>query len=157
MDWVYKYDSYYGISEGCLLLVKEIMKKNVITIDCDDTVFDACNKYRDYKVGCLVVTKHGSCVGIVTERDIIERTVCACKNPETTKVKDIMTRNVKTIHTLDKIEKAIEIMKTNNIKKLPVVVEKGIVGIITVTDISHARPDLSKRFVESWVKPVWRD
>jgi len=68
-----------------------------------------------------------------------------------------MTKNVKTVHALDKVEKAIEIMKTNNIKKLPVVVNQDIVGIITVTDISHARSDLSKRFVESWVKPVWKD
>jgi len=47
----------------CLLLVREIMKKKVITIDCDDSVLDACNKYRDYKIGCLVVTEKGACVG----------------------------------------------------------------------------------------------
>lgn len=140
------------------MLVKEIMKKNVVTIGELDTVFDACIKYRDYKVGCLVVTdKEGRCVGIVTERDIIERTICEELNPRVTKVKKIMSKNVKTVHALDTVENALEIMHRYNIKKLPVIVKEGIVGIVTVTDISHARPDLSKRFIDSWVKPVWRD
>jgi len=133
------------------------MKKNVITIGSSDSVFEACNKYRDFKVGCLVVTDNDSCVGIVTERDLIERTLCEGKNPIDTKVKEIMTKDIKTIHALDTLEKALEVMKEYNIKKLPVVVNEGIVGIITVTDISRARPDLSKRFIESWVKPIWKD
>ena len=38
------------------MLVKEVMTKNVITIEKDKTIFDACNIYRDYKIGCLIVT-----------------------------------------------------------------------------------------------------
>ena len=142
---------------GDLLLVREIMKKNVITINANDSIFDACNKYRDFKVGCLVVIDDKSCVGIVTERDLIERTICDGKDPKITKVNEIMSTDIKTVHALDTVEKALDIMKKFNIKKLPVVVNEGIVGIITVTDISRARPDLSKRFMESWVKPVWKD
>ena len=133
------------------------MKKNVITINAYDSVFDACNKYKEFKVGCLVVTEGESCVGIVTERDLIERTICDSRDPKATKVNEIMTTDIKTVHALDTVEKAIEIMEEFNIKKLPVVVNEGIVGIITVTDISKARPDLSKRFMDSWVKPVWKD
>lgn len=133
------------------------MTKKVVTIDSNKTVFDACNMYKNLKVGCLIVTDSGNCVGIVTERDLIERSICAKKDPYITRIFDIMTKNVKTIHALDTLEKAMKIMEENHIKKLPVVVEYGIVGIITVTDISSARPDLSKRFIESWVKPIWRD
>ena len=68
-----------------------------------------------------------------------------------------MSKDLKTIHKLDTIERAIDIMFKNNIKKLPVISKDGIVGIITVTDISKARPDLSKRFIESWVKADWKD
>lgn len=137
------------------MLVKEIMAKNVITLDCNKTVLDACNKYKDYKVGCLVITDKEKCVGIVTERDIIERTICLQKSPENTKIGEIMSPNVKTVHSLDKVEKAIYIMEDYKIKKLPVVLKDQIVGIITVTDISRARPDLSKRFIDSWIKPRW--
>ena len=83
------------------MLVKEAMSRNVITIDRNKTVLDASNKYRDYKVGCLVVTDKGNCVGIITERDIIERTICLHKIPEQTKVGDVMCSNVKTIHSLE--------------------------------------------------------
>ena len=105
------------------MLVKEIMKKNVITIESHDSVLNACDKYRDYKVGCLVVMEKNACVGIVTERDLIERTICELKNPMTTKVSEIMSKDVKTVHALDTLEKAIKIMMDNNIKKLPVVVK----------------------------------
>ena len=140
-----------------VMLVKEVMTKKVVTIEHDKTVLDACNLYRDKKIGCLIVIENGNCVGIVTERDIIERTICARRDPEKTRVREIMSTNLKTIHALDSLEKALTVMRDNNIKKLPVIVKEGVVGIITVTDISRARPDLSKRFIESWVKPVWRD
>lgn len=139
------------------MLVKEVMTKDVITINKDDTVLEACNIYRDKKIGCLIIIEGGSCIGIVTERDLIERTICEHRIPEETKIEEIMSSDVKTVHALDTVEKAIQIMIANNIKKLPVIVSEGIVGIITVTDISKIRPDLSKRFMESWVKPIWRD
>ncbi len=139
------------------MLVKEIMTKQVITIDVDATVFDACAVYREKKVGCLVVTKQESCAGIVTERDLIERTICECRDPQTTKVHDIMSPNIKVINALDTVETALETMKQYKIKKLPVILSNKVVGIITITDIAKARPDLSERFMESWMKAQWRD
>jgi CBS domain-containing protein len=139
------------------LLVKEVMTKKVFTIDKNETIFDACNMYKDYKIGCLIVTDMNRCVGIVTERDLIERTICARRDPYATKIGDIMSKNMKTIHSLETIDKAIEMMFQNKVKKLPVVVNEEVVGIITVTDISRARPELSKRFMETWVRSDWRD
>ena len=139
------------------VLVKEVMTRQVISIDSKKTIFDACNLYKDYKVGCLIVTDNGRCIGMLTERDIIERSICEHKNPEKTMVGEVMSSEIKTVHSLDTIDHALQIMKDNNIKKLPVIENEDIVGIITVTDISRARPDLSKRFIESWVKPKWRD
>ncbi|EMR74924.1 hypothetical protein MBGDF03_01108 [Thermoplasmatales archaeon SCGC AB-540-F20] len=48
-------------------------------------------------------------------------------------------------------------MKKHKIKKLPVILDENIIGIITVTDVTNARPDISRRFIDSWVKPQWRD
>jgi CBS domain-containing protein len=120
------------------MLIKDIMTKNVVTIDINNTVLDACNRYREFKVGCLVVTDNNIIVGIITERDIIERTILPNKNPATTKIGEIMSQNIKTVHALSSVEKAAEIMKENNIKKLPVILNNEIVGILTVTDISRA-------------------
>ncbi len=139
------------------MLVKEVMTKQVITIDTDASVLDACNLYKQKKVGCLVVTKDETCVGIVTERDLIERTICQFRNPEKTRVYEIMSQDIKVVHALDTVERALETMKRYTIKKLPVVSSEKVVGIITITDIAKARPDLSKRFMESWMKAQWRD
>jgi len=140
------------------MLVKEIMSKNVITINQHKTVLEASKLYQEYKVGCLVVVnEQRNIVGIVTERDFIERTICLLKNPETTLVSDIMSTNILTIHALDTVDKALQLMKNHDVKKLPVLYNEGLAGIITVTDISRARPALSKRFMDTWVKPEWED
>jgi CBS domain-containing protein len=139
------------------MLVMEVMTRDVVTIDASDTVLDACNKYKEKKVGCLVVVDGESCVGIVTERDLIERSICVRRDPDTTRVRDIMSSKVKVVNQLDTIEKALDTMRQYKIKKLPVISSEKVVGIITMTDIAKARPDLSKRFMDSWVKAQWRD
>lgn len=139
------------------MLVREIMTKPVITIDAQASVFDACTVYKEKKVGCLVVTTGETCVGIVTERDLIERTICENRNPEKTKVFEIMSRDIKVVNAVDTLQKALEMMKQYKIKKLPVILSEKVVGIITITDIAKARPDLSNRFMESWMKAQWRD
>lgn len=131
--------------------------KNVVTIDADASVFDACMMYKEKKVGCLVVVDDETCVGIVTERDLIERSICQRRDPEKTKVREIMSQNIKVVYALDTVEKALETMKQYKIKKLPVISSEKVVGIITITDIAEARPDISKRFMESWMKAQWRD
>jgi len=139
------------------MLVQEIMSRDVVTISKDETAFDAGIKYRDKKVGCLLVVDKDKCVGILTERDLIERVICEEREPKQTKISEIMSKNLKTIHKLAKIEDAIRLMKMHNIKKLPVVSNDTLVGIVTITDISRARPELSKRFIDSWVKVRWED
>jgi CBS domain-containing protein len=135
------------------MLVKEIMTKELVTINSDDTVFDACLKYRDNKVGCLLVTDKESCIGIVTERDLIERCMCLHKDIDKTKISEIMSSDIKTIQPLETLDKALETIKKYKIKKLPVISNGAIVGIITITDIAKVKPELTNRFMESWVKP----
>ena len=103
------------------MFVKDVMAKKVISIEYDKTVLDACNKYKEHRVGSLVVVNAGVIVGIITERDIIERVVVKQKNPKKTKVEDIMSKNIITIHASAKIEQAAELMRKHKIKKLPVI------------------------------------
>ena len=139
------------------MLVKEIMTKKVVTIEANASVFDACMMYKEKKVGCLVVVDDETCVGVVTERDLIERSICQRRDPEKTKVSEIMSQNIKVVYDLDTAEKALETMKQYKIKKLPVISSEKVVGIVTITDIAEARPEISKRFMETWMKAQWRD
>jgi CBS domain-containing protein len=131
------------------MLVKESMAVNVISIHRGNTVMEACIMYRDYKIGSLLVKDNEGCVGIITERDLIERTICEHKDPYTTKVSEIMSSNVITIHPFDDITKAVKKLIKYNIKKLPVVQGDEIVGIITVTDIAKSHPELAKKVIDS--------
>ena len=103
------------------------------------------------------MTKGENCIGIITERDLIERTMCQQRQPKHTPDHEIMSNDIKVVHLLHTVKHALKIMTQYKIKKLPVVSDQKVVGIVTITDIAKARPDLSKRFIESWVKPQWKD
>ena len=119
------------------MLVQEVMTKNIIKIDSEKTVYDACKEYSKNKVGSLVVMNNDLIVGIITERDIIERVILNKKDPAKTRIRDVMSKDIKTVHALAPLEKAAKIMKEHHIKKLPVVLNNEIVGIIPETDLSH--------------------
>ncbi|KYK31020.1 MAG: hypothetical protein AYK22_08325 [Thermoplasmatales archaeon SG8-52-3] len=136
------------------MLVKDVMTKNVITIDSNQTILDAYKLYRDNKVGSLVVTDSDKCIGIVTERDLIEKSID--KDLKTTLVKDIMTSNIRTISPTDNLDTASELMEKYKIKKLPVLFNDNITGIITINDIVHTRPEMTKRYIETWIKTRWK-
>jgi len=119
------------------MLVQEIMTKNVIDINSDASVLDACKKFVEKKVGSLVVMDKDIIVGIITERDVIQEFIIGKGDPKKTKVIKIMSTNIKTIHAMAPVEKAASIMKDYNIKKVPVVLNNEIVGIVTETDLSR--------------------
>jgi CBS domain-containing protein len=134
------------------MLVSDIMTKNVVTIESGEPVLQAAKKYKECGVGCLVVMNDNLVVGILTERDIIERIIIDEKNPKKIIVEDIMSRNIKTIHAAARVEQAAEMMKTYKIKKLPVILNNEIVGIVTATDIANNMEDFSKEY-----KQIFKD
>jgi CBS domain-containing protein len=130
------------------MIVSEIMTTNVITIESKEPVLNACKKYKEEGVGCLVVMNNGLVIGILTERDIIERIIVDEKNPKKTSVEEVMSKNIKTIHATASIEQAADMMKTYKIKKLPVILNNDIVGILTATDLSNNMQEFSNEFRE---------
>lgn len=126
------------------MLVSEIMTPNVVTIGYREPVMEACKQYKQHGVGCLVVMDEKLVVGILTERDIIERIIVDERNPKKTSVEDIISKNIKTIHATARVEQAAEIMKTYKIKKLPVILNNEIVGIVTATDLTNHMPELAR-------------
>jgi len=138
------------------MLVEEVMTRNIISINSGKTVFDACKHLSKHKVGSLVVIDKNITIGIVTERDVIEKAIIQNRDPKKTKITEIMSPNIKTIHALAPLEKAAKMMKENNIKKLPVILNNEIVGILTETDLtntieafSDALDEMTKFYTES--------
>ena len=124
------------------MLVRDIMNKNVLTADPDTSVIEAARTMADNHVGSLVVVKDGSILGIVTERDILLSLADIAENILDAKIGDVMTHYVIVIEPDAKIEKAVRMMKDNGIKKIPVVADEKLVGIITASDIIAAEPEM---------------
>ncbi|MCD6477215.1 MAG: CBS domain-containing protein [Candidatus Aenigmarchaeota archaeon] len=117
------------------MLVGDVMNKNVKTIEPNATIKDAVIKMSKYRIGSLVVVSNNNVIGIITERDIISDVVAEEANLNNIKVEDIMTRDLIAITSSTTLEEAAKIMTDNKIKKLPVIDNGKLVGIITASDL----------------------
>jgi len=114
--------------------VKDVMRKNVISIDSSMTVKDAAIMMADANVGCVVITRGNAPIGILTERDFVKRIVSE-ERDLSTPLADVMSFPLIAINSDDTVWEAAEIMKKNKIHKAPVQEDGKLVGIITATDI----------------------
>lgn len=121
--------------------IRSVMNKNVVVAKKDITVKEASEVMSKLHIGCLLVTENQDILGIITTSDII-KAIANDKNPETTLAEEIMSKNVVTIEPDKKIEDAVNLMTEKKIKKLPVIDNKRIVGIITTSDIIVVEPKL---------------
>jgi CBS domain-containing protein len=101
---------------------------------------DAVVKMNKFHIGSVIVTNNGRPIGIITERNILERIVEPRLDPSTVRVKDIMSSPVVTIDPNAAVEEAAQIMARKHIKKLPVVDGGKIVGVISTSDIVRTSP-----------------
>jgi len=126
-----------------MVKVKEIMKRNVITIDPELTVSDAAKIMTNNRIGSIIVTdKKMKPVGIVTDDDIVGL-IAAGKNPKKTKIKEIPTKR-KLVSTLpdDDVLKVTKRMIKTGVKRLPVIKDGKLQGIISDKEILITAPEL---------------
>lgn len=122
--------------------VVEIMTSSPITIAADATAADAAGQMRDKDIGSLVVVDAGKPIGIVTERDLVTKVAASNVQPSRVLVKDIMTSPVVAVHPHEEVAEAARLMSQRKIRRLPVVQEGKLVGIITENDILRIWPQL---------------
>ena len=113
--------------------VKDIMTKDVVSIELNNNVFEAAELMSSSQLGCLVIMDGKLPVGIVTERDIVRR-VCAKKLPGETKVSEIMSKSLITIDPDASLKEAARVMSSNKIRRLPVLKQNMLVGIVVASD-----------------------
>ena len=114
------------------------MVKDVITLQTDASTYDAVKLMNKNRIGCLVALDNGKIVGILTERDLLERVLEKCKNPKETRVSEIMTRQVIVGKPDMQLVEATRLMFENKVKKLPIVEGNRLAGLVTLTDIARA-------------------
>ncbi|MEM5825960.1 MAG: CBS domain-containing protein [Candidatus Aenigmatarchaeota archaeon] len=117
-----------------IILVKHIMRKNVFVFSKNATIKDVIDIMIENNIGSVIILENEKVVGIVTERDLVTKVLTKGLDLNLP-VKEIMSSPVITISPNESVEKAAEIMTENKIKKLPVVENDKLLGIITLTDI----------------------
>lgn len=125
---------YWGF---VLLKVKDVMVTEAVTVDSESNVKEAVERMNNYEIGCLIVMKKESFVGILTERDVLKRVVAEARDPDETLVRDVMSKSLTVVRPEASLEQATFLMLERKVKKLPVVKDEKLVGIITLTDIAR--------------------
>ena len=117
--------------------VRDIMQKNVITIENTKKAQDAAVILKEKEISFLVVVNEGKPVGIVSERDIVRKIVADNNESQTTPLETIMSKKFKWVEPNASIESAVQKMLNNNIRRLVVLEDGELAGVITQTDLTE--------------------
>lgn len=123
------------------MLVKDVMNRNAVTAKPDVSIREASKIMTMHHIGSLVILEKNKIAGIITGGNILY-SLAENKDPDATAVSDVMSKDVVTIESDKRIEDAVELMMKYKIKKLPVVKDEKLVGVITCSDIAVVEPKL---------------
>ena len=114
--------------------LKEIMNTSVVSVDSSVTATDAAKLMENSKVGAIIVFENASPVGIITDRDFAIK-ITAHSYPIDTPVRRIMSSPLISIDPDSDVWTASDLMSTRNVRKLPVIEDDKVVGIVTSSDL----------------------
>ena len=117
--------------------VGDFISKNLIYINSDNNTIKAAIIMRENNISGLVVKERGEFVGIVTEKDIINKVVAEELYPGDVKIDEIMSRDLVTISKNEGIEDAAKLMRKKGVRRLAILDDDIIIGVITETDITR--------------------
>ncbi|ALC91112.1 inosine-5'-monophosphate dehydrogenase [Bacillus sp. FJAT-18017] len=115
--------------------VSEIMTKNVETCSLLDNMYEVALKMKELNVGAIPIVDEGTLVGMITDRDIVIRGT-AEKHSGSTKVEEIMSKELITVTPETTTEEASRLMADNQVRRLPVVENGKLVGIVSLGDFA---------------------
>ena len=122
------------------LKVEDVMTTEVITIDENATVKEAADVMDQNEISCLIAVRKGKALGIITERDLLKRVIVEAKNAKKTKVGEVMSSPLEVVASDTDLEEAVGLMFEKKIKKLLVVDEDRLLGLVSLTDIARCHP-----------------
>jgi CBS domain-containing protein len=132
--------------------IRDIMEKNVVTIEDDKTAFDAAHLISEKDVSFLVIMKNNIPIGVLSESDFVKRLAADDKKASEVIVSEIMSSNFRWVKPETEIEDAIQKMLNNNIRRLVILDDSKLVGVITQTDLTGFLRD--KLLVDKTIKNI---
>ncbi|NWG11221.1 CBS domain-containing protein [Candidatus Bathyarchaeota archaeon] len=120
------------------LKIGEIMIKDVVTLEGKVTAEEVAIIMDERGIGCVIVVQDENPIGIITERDMLKRVLLESKDPKTTKAFQIMSAPLLFGHPNMSVQEAVKLMTEKRIKKLPIIAEDQLVGMLTLTDLARS-------------------
>jgi CBS domain-containing protein len=128
------------------LKVRDVMSHPIITVDEDALVTEIVKNMAELEIGSVVITAEGKPTGIVTERDVALKVLLKNKRADEVRAKEIMTSPLITVAPDTSLDEASEIAAEKRIKRLPVVENGVVIGLVSLRNILARKPEYVKRF-----------
>jgi CBS domain-containing protein len=121
--------------------VQDVMAKGIVTINPNDTVKKACQIMAKHDISGLTVMEKGEYAGMLTQGDLVPM-IAKGDDPNKVRVKDVMGKKMLSIGPFEDISKAAKMMVDGKVKRLPVLRNGKLIGVITHTDIIRVSPSV---------------
>ena len=135
--------------------IRAIMEKNVVTIEDDKTALDAAHLISEKDVSFLVIMKNNIPIGVLSESDFVKRLAADDKKASEVIVSEIMSSNFRWVEPETEIEDAIQKMLNNNVRRLVILDDNKLAGVITQTDLTGFLRD--KLLVDKTIKNIQKN
>jgi CBS domain-containing protein len=135
--------------------IRDIMEKNVVTIEDGKTALDAARLISEKDVSFLVIMKNNIPIGVLSESDFVKRLAADDKKASKVIVSEIMSSNFRWVEPETEIEDAIQKMLNNNIRRLVILDNSKLAGVITQTDLTGFLRD--KLLVDKTIKNIQKN
>lgn len=119
--------------------IRELMSKNIVKVTSVTMVPEVAKKMRHENIGIIPIEENGRLVGVVTDRDIVINAVS--QDQINRPVKEIMSKTPTTVRPDASVEEAIEAMLQHNVRRLPVMDDGTLVGMVSLEDLTEAGSD----------------
>jgi len=137
--------------------VRDAMTRLPVAVSPNILIFDCAKIMLKEDVGSLIIEENNLLKGILTEKDLVEKIIAKGLDPKKIKAKDIMVKDVLTIEPTIDVMQAMKIMTEKNIRRLPVVENDKLIGLLTVKDILRIQPELFDLIIEKsrFLRQIW--
>ena len=119
--------------------INEVMTHDPVTVETSTPVAEAAKLMRDHDTGALIVTENETVSGIVTDRDITVRAVADGQDPTSVTVGQVATTSAATLSPDQSVDDAIDLVREQNVRRVPVVQDGRAVGIVSIGDLAIER------------------
>ena len=134
-------------------IVRDAMTEGPRSIGASASVVEAARLMREEHIGSLPIAENEQLVGMITDRDITTRVVAEAADPNLTSVGDVYSRDLISIEPEGELDEALQLMARHQVRRLPVVEDGRLVGIVAQADIALKENEKTGALVEAISEP----